>query len=206
MRRFVAIFVALMLGIAFTTASAHAATTVVKTYRTYNSYTYTITVDAGSVTAGPTQGNPITTGGCVLDKVRKPNGQWLIKGAICPTPGTVKFTSPDFPVCETPFTIQIDGAVVYTDVLNAPCPPPPPPAVIVTVTAMTVTFTNPATVAQSTVYEVGVVSLDAVLTADAPFSYTTATRYAGIGLNRYAYFVAVISVTLTAGQTITVTR
>lgn len=184
------------------------APTVTKTYRTYNSYVYAVSVTdpAASVSASPTQGVPTVSGGCVNQDRRKPNGQRVYTGTACPTPGTVKFTSPDFPACETPFAISVNGTVVYTDTLNSPCPPPAPPAVTVVDNGTTVVFTNPAAVQQSTVQTVIIASLVTTLTADGPFSYTTRTNFSGVGPNTYVYYTATISATLAPSQVLTVTR
>lgn len=193
----------------FTGANAAAAEpTVTKVYRTYNSYRYTIAVDsAATVTGGPraNQDAPLASGGCKNVYRRMANGRNVYLHTTCPTPGTVRFTSPDFPACETPFTITVDGVTVYTDLLNAPCPPPPPPAGIITRTDTTLTFTNPADFTRDSTSHIGVDSATSTLTADGAFSYQVFTRFAGVGPNTYVYFEAVVTVTLSPGQTTTVT-
>lgn len=207
MRKFIAVALLTASSLAAAGVAHAAAPTVTKTYRTYASYTYTVSITdpAVSVSAGPRDGNPITTGGCVNQFRRKSNGQQLFLGTTCATPGTVKFTSPSFPVCETPFAIVVDGATVYTDLLNAPCPPPAPPAVIVTDAGATVTFTNPADVEQSASFGATVPSLACVYVADGPYTAQTSTRFAGIGLNRYVYFWAAVQVTVGPLSTVTAT-
>lgn len=187
-------------------STAHAAPpTVTKVWRQYSSYTYTVAADHGAISASPYQGQPVTSGGCRLVWHRNARGRVIVDGAACSSAGTVAFTSPDFPVCETPFIVAVDGAAVLTDLLNAPCPPPAPPAVIVVASGDTVAFSNPATISQLASYGTTVPSLACYWSADGGFTSQTSTRFAGIGLNRRAYYWADVSVSVPAGGVVTAT-
>lgn len=201
----VAVVIALSLGLSV----AHAATpTVTKVYRTYNSNIYTITLDAGYVTAGPLKSgtNYQTTGGCTLDWYRTSRGKVIIRGVKCVTPGTVVAISPDNPPCDTLFTVRIDSVTVYTDIL-APCQPPivlPPPVTVVQ-TGATVTFTNPANIPQTGSYlypvpDAGVYTF----AASAPFTATPFEIHSGTAANPTVRYYYRLTVDLTPGQTVTV--
>lgn len=209
-KQVIALVVGFVAGVTFglVVRAFAAAPTVTKTFRTYSSYVYTVAITdpVVSVSGGPRDGNPTTTGGCVNQFRRKANGQQLFLGTTCPTPGTVKFTSPSFPACETPFAINVDGVTVYTDVLNAPCPPPPPPAPVVTVTDTQVVFANPVDGITRDMFRTITVPECGHLSSVDPFTVDCRLNFAGIGLNRYTYWSETIGVTLTPGQTITVQR
>lgn len=207
MRKFLAL-VALALfatGCMPAEVGAAAAPTVTKAWRVYSSYRYTVAADHGTITASPTQGDPVVSGGCRLAWHRNARGRVIVDGATCSSTGTVTFTSPDFPACDTPFTISVDAAPVFTDLLNSPCPPPLPPVPTIVITGSQVVFTNPASVTQTASYGSTVPALACYWTADGTFTTQTSTRFAGIGLNRRSYFYADLSVTLPPLATVTAT-
>lgn len=186
-------------------STAHAATpTVTKAWRQYSSYRYTVVADHGKITASPTQGDPTSTGGCVLNWVRTRRGH-TVDGATCSSTGTVTFATPDFPVCDTPFTVSQDNVTVFSDLLNTPCPPPAPPAVVVYAEGDTVLFANPATVDQPGSFAGTVPAADCAWSADAPFTTSTVPRFAGTGPNRYVYYWATVDVSVPAGGVVTAT-
>lgn len=206
-----AIFAATMITVAVNETRVSALPTVLVTDLGAGSHRYTATIidPAGVITGYPRKSgtNPSVTGGCRGVYHRRPNGQQVFQYVTCPTPGSVSFTTPFSPACETLFTITIDGTSAYTDVLNSPCPPPPPAQVVITHVANGLVFTNPLNgITRASVTDSFVVpSLATTLTADGPFTYDISTRFAGIGLNRYVYFMAVVTVgPIDPGQTITV--
>jgi hypothetical protein len=185
---------------------AHAATppTVTKSVLSYGSNRYTVTVtDPATFEATPRSGDPSATGACTLNWVKLRRGH-SIHGVTCTGPGTVTFTTPTIPQCDTPFQITADGVVFFTDLLSTPCPPPPPAAVVSSYVGGVVTFMNPATITQDAWYTVNFVSAAPVLTSTDPFTSTVQTNFAGTAPNRYVYYSVQIGVTLAAGQTITV--
>lgn len=189
-------------------AAAPVISNVVKTNLGAGSYRYTVNIDqADSVTGYPQKSgvNPSATGGCKAEYKRKANGQQLFLGISCLTPGTVTYTTPFAPPCETDFTLTAttgSDVSVYTDQIGQTCPPPGPEAVTVTNDGTTITFTNPAAVAQHKTYGTTVPALSTTYSSADPFTYSTALRYAGVGPNTYVYAWATIGVDLVAGQTI----
>lgn len=209
MKKVFVVLVATFLAILGITQPAFAATpTVTKAYSTYLGTTYTVAVDGpvALVNAGPLNRDrdPSASGGCKVNFVRTRRGH-TINGETCTGPGTITFYAASYQPCGTNFNVTFDGAQVYSDALTGACPPPAPPSIVVTNDVGTSTFYNPAAVQQETYYERSIPSLSSVITADGPMDYTTATRFAASGPNHYVYYVAILHVTLTAGQTTVVT-
>lgn len=203
------ILLALIAGLA-TASPAHADTAVSK-YRVYTgAYVYTANIDSAAAIIGTPRDSaylPTVTGGCHLSyHVNTRNHAKIIDALYCDSPGTVAFRTPATYTCGVTFNLTVDGTVVYSDAVTGQCPPPPPPGVTVVNDGTAITFTNPATVEQGKTYTTTVPSLDTLFTSADPFNVTYRTNFAGIGLNRYVYFSATISVTLAPGQTIVVTR
>lgn len=190
-------------------ASAPVISNVIKTDLGAGSYRYKANIDqAESVTGYPQKYgvNPVATGGCQAQYKRKSNGQQLFLGITCASAGTVTYTTPVAPACETEFTLTATSATgevsTYVDQVGQTCPPPPPASVVVVNSGTTITFTNPAGVAQHKTYGTTVPDLSTTYSSDDPFTYSTMLRYAGVGPNTYVYAWATIGVDLAPGQVI----
>lgn len=155
-------------------------------------YTVDVTADAGTfrISLGTTR-DPVTSGGCVDNFVRTRRGH-TVNGVTCTSAGTIQFSTSLYVACETPLDLTLNGVVVQSWLLNAPCPPPLPPAVVATYGDGIASFDNTAaSVDQIAVFHVGLpdgtTSCDTASTDPVWAGARITTHFAGIGLNRYTY-------------------
>lgn len=215
LKRIIIPLLTLLVGVSIATpvhASAPAVS-VVKTSVYTGAKTYTASIDhATAVSAVPRDSAilPSTTGGChLVFHVNTRNHAKIIDALYCDAPGTIAFRTPATYSCGVTFTLTaVDGldSTVYSDALTNACPPPPPPSVTSVYDGTAITFTNPATIAQDSLKTITVSEQYQAFTSADPFTVSYRTNFAGIGINKYVYFTATISVSLAPGQTITVTK
>lgn len=203
LKRIIISLAALLAALAIVTpahALAPVISNVVKTDLGAGSYRFTANINqAEFITGYPQKGgvNPSVSGGCKGVYKRKNNGQQLFQFVTCATPGTVSFTTPYAPACESEFVLTAttgSDSSSYVNQIGQFCPPPAPAAIVVTYGDGVALFDNTAaTVDQQSVFSVGLVgasdaTLCNVVSTDATFSAHITKHFAGPNGVKYVYY------------------